>query len=453
MTKQHSDDVNFTTRSWIASANLPTTDFPLANLPYGVFSRRSGPKAACRVGVAIGDFVLDIAEAWPELVPGDAMLGVELFEKPSLNAFLAEGREVWQLVRNRLQAWLGADAPELRDNEELKSRVLIPMSQVQMHLPVEIGNYTDFYASEHHATNVGSMFRPDNPLLPNWKYLPVGYHGRASSIVVSGTDVIRPCGQSRADDADRPSWGPSRLLDYELEVGFITGPGNEHGRRIRIADAPNHIFGLVLVNDWSARDIQKWEYQPLGPFLAKSFATTISPWVVPLDALLPFRTRTCRQAGDPQTLPYLDGAWDWGLDIRLQVAVQSAEMQRQGMPGLVTTDTNFRHMYWNICHQLAHQASNGCNVRPGDLYASGTVSGPEKESRGCLLERCWRGTEPLELPTGEKRAFLADGDAVSITGWCGGDARHPIRVGFGSCDGTILPALMNDDAEVRGDHA
>lgn len=430
-------------RSWVESANGPSADFPLSNLPYGVFSRTAGPKDVRRVGVAIGDFVLDIAEAWAELVPSEPMLGYELFDEPSLNPFLAEGRVVWDFVRNQLQSWLSAGCPVLRDNTALRERAMIPLSQVELHMPIEIGNYTDFYASEYHATNVGSMFRPDNPLLPNWKNLPVGYHGRASSIVVSGTDVIRPCGQTKSDDAERPSFGPSRLLDYELEVGFVTGPGNEPGQRIPIEDAANHIFGLVLVNDWSARDMQKWEYQPLGPFLAKSFATTISPWVVPLDALLPYRVATERQPDDPKALPYLDGAWDWGLDLRLQVALQTVEMRRQGMPPAVITDTNFKHMYWNICHQLAHQTCNGCNVQPGDLYASGTVSGPEKESRGCLLERCWRGTEPLELPSGEKRAFLADGDEVTITGWCGGEGQGAERIGFGACTGTVLPAIVD----------
>ena len=428
-------------RSWVESANGGDTDFPIQNLPFGVFSRKAGPAGVRRVGVAIGDFVLDVAEAWPELYGDDPYLGIELFDEPSLNVYLSAGREIWTLVRETVSGWLRTDNPVLRDNAELRKRVLIALDDVELHLPVEIGDYTDFYASKFHATNVGSMFRPDNPLMPNWQHLPVGYHGRSSSIVVSGTDVVRPCGQTIGANTTKPSFGPSRLIDYELEVGFITGPGNEMGVPIAIEDAADHIFGLVLLNDWSARDVQKWEYQPLGPFLAKNFASTISPWVVSLDALEPFRVKTERDGDDPKVLPYLDGGWDWGLDIDLEVELETALLTSKGMDAVTLTRSNFKYMYWNICHQLAHQTCTGCNVRPGDMCGSGTVSGPEKHERGCLLELTWRGTEPIELPSGEERRFLADGDTIIMKAHAGGGESGRVRIGFGECRGTILPSL------------
>ncbi|MFG0331229.1 MAG: fumarylacetoacetase [Phycisphaerales bacterium] len=427
-------------RSWVQSANDPDSDFPIQNLPYGVFSRNSGPREVRRVGVAIGDFVLDLAEAWPELCPDQPQLGEELFDQPALNEFMSRGRKTWTLVRNRVFRWLLESSGELRDHEELKRRALLPIDSVTMHLPCVIGDYTDFYASEFHASNVGRMFRPDQaPLLPNWKHLPVGYHGRASSIVVSGTPIPRPVGQTKADDADAPTTGPCRLLDYELEVGFLIGPGNEWTRSISVDDAMDHIFGLVIVNDWSARDIQKWEYVPLGPFLAKNFATTISPWVVTMDALEPFRVKTERKTDDPAAQPYLDGAWNCGFDVNLEVAIESEQMRRSNTAPAVITRSNFKYMYWNICHMLAHQTRTGCNVRPGDLYASGTVSGPDKDKRGCLLELTWRGTEPVSLPSGEERKFLADGDTVIMRAHAGGDGRP--RIGFGECRGRVLPAV------------
>ena len=427
-------------RSWVESANSSDTDFPIQNLPFGVFSRKAGPCEVRRVGVAIGDFVFDIAEAWPELYEDDPMLGVELFDEPVLNVFLAAGREIWTLVRETISGWLRGDNPVLRDDVELRRRVLIPMDEVELHLPVEIGDYTDFYASKFHATNVGSMFRPDNPLMPNWQHLPVGYHGRSSSIVVTGTDIVRPCGQTVVNDSTTPKYGPSRLIDFELEVGFIVGPGNEMGVPISVDNATDHIFGLVLLNDWSARDIQKWEYQPLGPFLAKNFASTINPWVVSLDALEPFRVKTERDGDDPAVLPYLDGGWDWGIDIDLEVRLDTEDMRGGGIDSVVITRSNFKYMYWNICHQLAHQTCTGCNVRPGDMCGSGTVSGPGKEERGCLLELTWRGTEPIELPSGEVRRFLADGDCVTMTAHAGGSETGRPRIGFGECRGMILPA-------------
>src|SRR6185503_5067574 len=322
-------------------------------------------------------------------------------------------------------------------------RVLVPMDDVEMLLPASIGDYSDFYASMHHATNVGSMFRPDNPLLPNYKWVPIGYHGRASSIVVGGTSVHRPNGQTRDGDGP-PTYGPSMRLDYELEVGVFVGPGNTLGSSIAIDDAPSHIFGLCLVNDWSARDVQTWEYQPLGPFLAKSFATSVSPWVVTLDAVEPYRAPAfARAPGDPAPLPHLYSQNDTkrgGLAIALEVSLSSAQMRQRTMEPMRISRGSFTDMYWTIAQLLTHHASNGCNLRPGDLLASGTVSGATKESRGCLLERTWRGTEPLELPTGERRAFLEDGDEVILRGWCEAEGRP--RIGFGECRGVIVPASV-----------
>ncbi|HSN56479.1 MAG TPA: fumarylacetoacetase, partial [Candidatus Sulfomarinibacteraceae bacterium] len=308
---------------------------------------------------------------------------------------------------------------------------------VEMLLPAEIRDYTDFYSSREHATNVGTMFRgPDNALQPNWLHLPVGYHGRASSVVVSGTDVRRPRGQFKPADADRPVYGPSRLMDFELEMGFFVGPGNALGEPIPIADAPEHIFGMVLVNDWSARDIQAWEYVPLGPFLGKSFATSISPWVVTMDALEPFRCAGPAQT-DPEPLPYLRTSGDQAYDIRLEVLLQGADMAE---PATIAT-SNFRYLYWNVCQQLAHHTVNGCNARPGDLYASGTISGPAKNERGSMLELSWRGSEPITLPNGGQRRFLADGDTVILRGRCEAGG---VRVGFGEVRGTLLPAVSGE---------
>lgn len=430
-------------RCWLDDANDPACDFPIQNLPLGVFTLRGQPPGARRIGVAIGQHVLDLAVAWPTLCPDLADLGPALFAQHSLNPFLNRGRKTWTLVRHRISRWLRESSPELRDNPDLRSRCLVPMDQAVMHLPVEVGDYTDFYSSKEHATNVGMMFRdPANALLPNWKHLPVGYHGRSSSIIVSGTDVHRPCGQTNPEDGPTPTFGPCRLLDFELEVGFITGPGNALGRPIDVNQAHEHIFGLVLVNDWSARDIQKWEYVPLGPFTAKNFATSISPWVVPIEALDPYRVRTPRGPDDPPVQKYLDGAWEWNFDLNLEVRLQSAKMREQGLAPVAITRNNFSLMYWNMCQQLAHQTITGCNVRPGDLYASGTVSGPTPDSRGSMLEICWKGTQPLTLPTGEQRRFLADGDTVIMTGAC---TRSGLpRIGLGEVRGTILPAPVAD---------
>jgi len=396
--------------------------FPIQNLPYGVFRPQTGGEP--RGGVAIGEFVLDLAvlEARGLLEVPNVAGGV--FHRESLNTFLSLGRETWTAVRERITQLLRDDEPTLRDDAELREACLVPQSDVELLLPVEIPDYTDFYSSLHHATNVGTMIRgADNALQPNWKHLPVAYHGRASSVVVSGTPIHRPSGQ-RGEGV----FGPSRLLDFEVEMGFFIGPGSKLGEPIPIDRSPEQIFGMVLVNDWSARDIQKWEYQPLGPFLSKSFATSISPWVVPLEALEPFRLPKPEQ--DPQPLPYLQWADDRSYDIRIEtyLAPQNDERQR-------ISTTNFRHLYWTPAQQMAHHAVNGCNLRTGDLLASGTISGPEPESRGCMLELTWRGENPLQLSNGETRTFLEDGDELTMTAFCQGDG---YRVGFGEVSGTIV---------------
>jgi fumarylacetoacetase len=406
--------------------------FSIHNLPFGVFRPRSG--APPRVGVAIGDHVLDLSVlAEKKLFTGPELSETRVFHEPVLNAFMAMGRPAWREARQRITELLGDDEPTVRDDASLRDAALLRATSVEMLLPARIDDYTDFYSSREHATNVGTMFRgPDNALQPNWLHLPVGYHGRSSSIVVSGTDIRRPMGQTKADDADRPSYGRSRLMDFELEMGFFVGPGNELGEPIPIDSVAEHIFGMVLVNDWSARDVQKWEYVPLGPFLGKNFATSISPWVVTLDALEPFRCAGPQQ-DDPEPLPYLRNPGDCAYDIRLEVLLQSAQMAEP----VRIASSNFSSMYWSICQQLAHHTVNGCNARPGDLMASGTISGPGKHERGSMLELTWRGSEPLELPSGETRKFLADGDTVIMTGWC---ERNDVRVGFGEVRGTLLPA-------------
>lgn len=425
---------NPTLTSWIESANQSGNDFPIQNLPFGVFRRKTSELR--HVGVAIGDLILDVTAARNEgLFAGVAEEAAEACSGETLNRFLALGKAHWSALRNRLSALL-SETSERRKVE----RCLVAMSDVEMQMPVAVGDYSDFYASIHHATNVGSMFRPDSPLLPNYKYVPIGYHGRASSIVVSGTPVRRPAGQTQPDADPVPTFGPCRQLDYELEVGFFVGPGNTLGRPIPIADAENHIFGFCLVNDWSARDIQRWEYQPLGPFLSKSFATSISPWIVTLEALAPYRCPAyARPADDPQPLPYLDSASNvmhGGIELTLEVWLSSQKMREQRADPILVSRGSFKEMYWTAAQMLAHHASNGCNLRPGDLLASGTVSGPTKESRGCLLERTWRGTEPLHLPTGETRAFLENGDEVTLRGYC--ERYGHVRIGFGECRGVVV---------------
>jgi len=410
----------------------PDSHFPIQNLPYGVFRPKKG--GGSRVGVAIGEYILDLSVIDDAgLFVGTTVSGKGIFNQPSLNAFMALGKEAWAEVRTSIQRLLSAEVPSLRDRPVLRDAALLRQADVQMQLPAQIGDYTDFYASKEHATNVGIMFRgKENTLMPNWLHLPVGYHGRASSIVVSGTDVHRPKGQMKAPDEATPQFGPSRQLDFELEMGWFIGPGNERGEAVTVEQAEDHIFGLVLVNDWSARDIQSWEYQPLGPFLAKNFATSISPWVVPLAALEPFRVAGPKQ--QPEPLPYLRAQDKASFDIRLEVHLRGAGMAEQQR----IATSNFRHLYWSMAQQIAHHTVTGCNLRPGDLLASGTISGPEKDNRGCLLELAWRGTEPIELGNGEKRVWLEDGDELTLTGWCQGDG---YRIGFGEVTGRILPAF------------
>lgn len=418
-------------RSWVESANDPASDFPIQNLPLGVFRPRGGDEPP-RIGAAIGDQILDLHKSVEhKLLRGISPPAACALSARTLNDFLALGRRDWRDVRANI-----ADVLDAGNRARSQAQAaLSPMSHAQMLVPVAIGDYTDFYASIDHATNVGSMFRPDNPLLPNYKHLPVGYHGRASSIVVSGTPVRRPMGQIVSADAGPPAFAPCRLLDYEMEMGFFVGPGNAMGDRIPISQAGEHIFGMVIVNDWSARDIQKWEYQPLGPFNAKNFATSISPWVVTMEALAPFRVPgPPRDNADPQPLEYLRSAEHWGLDLTVEVWL-SAGSRRDP---LLISRGNAQRLYWTIAQMLAHHTSTGCNLRPGDLLATGTISGPAEDSRGCLLERTWRGTKPIAMPDGTSRTFLLDGDEVIMR--CYAAAPGRARVGFGDCRGAILPA-------------
>ncbi len=417
-------------RSWVPVP--PESHFPIQNLPYGVFRRRSGHDR--RAGVAIGDAVLDLTMLEEcGLLRAPTLRGRGVFETGTLNAFMRSGRAAWSEVRATVSRLLRADEPTLRDDGPLREHALVPRAEVEMLLPADVGDYTDFYSSREHATNVGTMLRgPDKALMPNWLHLPVAYHGRASSVVVSGTGVRRPRGQYKPDADAAPAFGPSRSLDFELEVAAFVGPGNELGRPVPVGEADEHLFGLVLLNDWSARDVQAWEYVPLGPFLAKNFATSISPWVVPLEALEPFRTAGPPQ--DPQPLPYLRSEGERTYDIHLEVYLQS---ERMADPQRVCA-SNFKYLYWDLRQQLAHHTVNGCNLRPGDLLASGTISGPEPGSYGSLLELTWRGTRPLALEGGEERRFLQDGDRVTFTGWCRGAG---YRVGFGEVTGRVLPAL------------
>lgn len=426
-------------KSWVESAQDPHTDFPIQNLPFGIFRRVESSETA-RSGVAIGDQVVDISAVLDEgLFEGPAAEAAERSAGPWLNDLMALGNDAVGSLRSALSELLRADTQAGKRAVAAASRILVPQNDAELQLPARIGDYSDFYASIDHAKNMGSMFRPDNPLLPNYKYIPIGYHGRASSIVASGAPVRRPAGQTR-DDPDRPpEYGPTRKLDYEVEVGAFVGAGNTLGSPIPIAEAERHLFGLCLVNDWSARDIQAWEYQPLGPFLGKSFLTTLSPWVVTVHALEPFRTLAyVRPDGDPAPLPYLLSEKDQrrgGFDITLEVSLRTAAMAAAGEPPERLTRSRFAGMYWTVAQLVTHHASNGCNLRPGDLLASGTVSGPERDARGCLQELTWRGREPVQLPRGEVRAFLEDGDEVVIRGYCQRDGF--VRIGFGECRGTV----------------
>ncbi len=417
-------------RSFIETT--PDSHFPIQNLPYGVFEHPRFHEA--HIGAAIGEQILDLTILEAKGCFNQSPLkDRRLFSHPTLNTLMAAGRPIWTAARQTISELLRHDNPRLRDDADLLNEVLLPMASVKMRLPVEIGDYTDFYASKEHAVNVGAMFRgKENALMPNWLWMPIGYHGRASSVVVSGTDIRRPLGQTKPDDADTPVFGPCRLMDFELEMGFFTGPGNKHGHPIPIEKSSEYIFGMVLVNDWSARDIQKWEYQPLGPFLSKNLGTSISPWVVTLDALEPFRCAGPKQ--EPEPLPYLRSPGDYAYDITLEVHLRGENMDQ---PARIC-QSNFKYMYWNICQQLAHHTITGCNIRPGDMMASGTISGPTPDSYGSMLELAWRGTKPLTIAPGETRKFLQDHDMVMMSGWCLGDG---YRIGFGEVRGAILPAL------------
>eukprot|EP01134_Creolimax_fragrantissima_P001735 CFRG1735T1 len=401
--------------------------FPIQNLPYGCFKEGG----STRIGVAIGDMVLDLSKV-KHFFDGPALSAhPSVFEESTLNKFMSLGRPAWKEARSTLQRILSDDESVLRDDAALREKALIAMDKVEMVLPAKIGDYTDFYSSRDHATNVGIMFRgKDNALMPNWLHLPVGYHGRASSVVVSGTDIKRPCGQTKPADDKPPQYGPCRLLDFELETAFFVGPGNELGEPISIDNAQDHIFGMVLMNDWSARDIQKWEYVPLGPFLGKNFATTLSPWVVTMDALEEFKLDNWDQS-EPTPLPYLQHSDPYVFDINLFVDIKSERSEK------TVCESNFKYMYWTMKQQLTHHSISGCNMQPGDLLGSGTISGPEPISFGSMLEQSWKGTKLVDIGNGETRKFIADGDEVKIRGFCQGKG---YRVGFGEATGKILPA-------------
>jgi fumarylacetoacetase len=424
-------------RSWVSSANLADADFPIQNLPLAVF-RRAGSREGFRGGVAIGDQVLDLA-ALHALGPfrGLAAQALGACAAPQLNALMALGREAAAALRAALSQALRADSPDA----QRVGALLVPQGTVEHRVAAQIGDYTDFYASIHHALAVGRLFRPDNPLLPNYKWVPIAYHGRASSIRVSGQQFARPVGQVLPPGATRPQLAATGRLDYELEVGVFIGRGTELGTRVPLAAAESHVFGLCLLNDWSARDVQAWEYQPLGPFLAKNFATTISPWVVTLEALAPFRTPWSRPQGEPAPLPYLDDPAVHALgaiDLNLEVWLQSARMRATGVPPVRLSHSSFRDSWWSVAQMVAHHTLGGCDLRPGDLLGSGTQSGPAPEEAGSLLELTVGGKRALTLPGGEQRTFLEDGDRVMLRGWC--ERPGYVRIGLGECAATVLPA-------------
>ncbi len=412
-------------RSWVEGSE--NSDFPIQNLPFGIFQT---PTKTPRVASAIGNQIIDLTVLAEHGFFEDLKIDTTVFSQRYLNDFIALGKEKTRAVRNRLAEILDTDLEEW-DASELKEFFLVPMDSAEMLLPIKIGDYTDFYSSIEHATNLGMLFRdPENALLPNWKHIPIGYHGRASSIIVSGTPIHRPKGQQMPAGADKPVFGASRLVDFELEMGFVIGGNTAVGDSISTTQAENFIFGLILLNDWSARDIQKWEYVPLGPFLGKSFASTVSPWIVTLDALEPFRVAGPVQ--DPEVLPYLQYEGKKNYDVNLEVMIQTESGEEK-----TVSKSNFKYMYWNMCQQLAHHTVNGCNVNIGDMYASGTISGKTEDSYGSMLEITWRGTKPVAMPDGTERKFINDGDTVIMKGYCEKDG---IRIGFGEATGKILPA-------------
>ena len=432
-------------RSWLASANAPGSDFPVQNLPFAVFRRKSGsscttasPSDSWRGGVAIGDAIVDLAALTKTgLLTGLAGEAAEAGAQDKLNPLMALGPKAWGALRLALSRALREGAAE----EAALRACLVPQGEVEYDVPARIGDYTDFYTSIHHATNIGRQFRPDQPLLPNYKWVPIGYHGRSSSIVVSGQGFHRPLGQTFPPGSSAPVFGPCKRLDIELEMGVFIGPGNAMGTAVGMNEAEDHVFGLCLFNDWSARDIQGWEYQPLGPFLAKNFASTVSPWVVTLEALAPYRAAFSRPEGDPQPLTYLDSKANrsqGALDIQLEVLLQTPRMREAGQAGTRICLTSYRHAYWTLAQLVAHHTVNGCNLQPGDLLGTGTLSGPLPQEAAALIELTEGGKKPIELPGGETRSWLEDGDTVTLQGWC--EKPGAARIGFGQCAGTVLPA-------------
>ena len=417
-------------RSWVEVDE--NSDFPIQNIPFGIYRPKGG--GDLHVATAIGDYVLDLAHLDDAgLFNGTEVEGTEVFHEPTLNALMSMSRKAWKETRLVISRLLRQEAfdGDLGNNNDLKNMALISMNEVEMQLPVDIGDYTDFYSSKEHATNVGKMLRPDGePLLPNWLHLPVAYHGRASSVILSGTDIVRPKGQTKTPDAPAPSFGNSKRLDFELEMGVFIGAGNNLGEAVSVNAAEDHVFGLALVNDWSARDIQTWEYQPLGPFLAKNFATSISPWIITLEALEPFRCSGPKQ--DPKPLEYLRNTKDSSFDINLGIYLKTENMESDQL----ISSSNYNYLYWNMNQQIAHHTITGCNLRTGDLLASGTISGPGKDNRGSMLELSWLWTEPIKLSNGDERKSLENGDTVTLKGWCQGNG---YRIGFGDCTGTIKP--------------
>jgi fumarylacetoacetase len=425
-------------RSWVASAHAAGTDFPIQNLPFAIF-RRQGAGEAWRAGVAIGDQILDLAAlARTGALQGEAARAAQAAAQERLNALMALGPLAWSALRLAVSRGLRLGHPE----QAVWQACLVPQAEAEYTVPAHIGDYTDFYTSVHHATQIGRLFRPDQPLLPNYKWVPIGYHGRSSSIVVSGTAFRRPQGQLKRPDAAAPVLGPTARLDIELELGVLIGPGNPLGEPIPMDSAEDHVFGLCLLNDWSARDIQGWEYQPLGPFLGKNFATTVSPWVVTLEALAPYRLPFERPADDPPPLPYLDGVahrQSGALDVALSIGLQTQAMREAGQPDAPIAQTQYRHAYWTLAQMVVHHTVNGCNLQPGDLLGTGTLSGPEPEQAAALIELTQGGQRPIALPNGEQRTFLLDGDAVVLRGWC--ERPGAARIGFGECWGQVLAAV------------
>ena len=424
--------------SWVDSANEAGADFPVQNLPFGVFTDPQTGKG--KVGIAIGDMIFDITAARAKgVIGGAADDAAGACSGETLNGLMAMGGRHWSALRVAASQALRYDTEDGEAAEALADEILVAQADVTMRLPAQIGDYTDFYASIFHATNVGMMLRPDNPLMPNYKHIPIAYHGRASSIVVSGESCKRPVGQIKAPDADVPSFGPSMAFDYETEIAFYVGPGNPQGQPVSIGEAEDHIFGLSILNDWSARDIQAWEYQPLGPFLAKSFASHVSPWVVTMEALAPFRIGAyARPSDDPTPLPYLLSDANeaaGGFDVQIEVSISSETMRAEDVPPEVLAVTNMQNLYWTIFQMLTHHTSNGCNLRPGDMMGTGTISGPTEDALGSILEITKRGANPITLPTGEERKFLGDGDELIMRAWCEREGARGI--GFGECRAVV----------------